>query len=141
MPSRTLTARCSAQSGRYQRTAGTHVRGGQFLIGDPTGQGGQLDYVTPGIDIVRAAAPIGVGEDATLPSGLTAQFAAQPLFDHGFTGLTIFSNDHVALTAGTPLTLPEGGALAFNAPRVDLDASITALGGSIAATAPTATAA
>lgn len=123
----------SAVNGRFQRTPQTQVSGGQLIIGDAGGSSGTGDYRAPGIDLVTMPAPIGVGDDATLPAGTPLQLAAQPLLDNGFTSLAFYSNSHVTVAAGAPLTFAGGGSLTMAAPRVEIDANVTIPGGSITA--------
>ena len=122
--------KATATSGPYQR-AGTTL-GGTLIIGMPAAanNGGAPDYLAPPIEVVVNPIPIVVADTAALPVQ-TLQLPSAFLTDDGFTNLQLASNTSVKLPAGLPLSLPAGATLTVQAARIDIDSSITALGGSL----------
>jgi filamentous hemagglutinin family protein len=120
----------TATSGPYQR-AGTTL-GGTLIIGSPSAvsSGNTTDFLAPPIEIVLNPIPISVADTAALPVQ-TLQLPSTYLTDDGFTNMQIVSNTSVKLPAGLPLSLPAGATFAVQASRIDIDSSITALGGSL----------
>ncbi len=118
-------------SGPYQRVGDARVSGATFIVGDPANSLQNGDFRAGAVELVVAATPVAVGDDSPYPPPQTLQLPAQSLFDHGFSTLSIASNDHITLDPGTPLVLPAGGALDLIAPRVSVDSSIDAPGGKV----------
>jgi len=117
-------------AGPYQR--GSTSLGGTLIIGEPSAQptNGLYDYLAPPIQVVTTPTPIVVDDAASLPVQ-TLQLPASYLTGDGFTNLQLTSNTSFKLPAGLPLSLPAGTALSIVAPRIDIDSSITDLGGSL----------
>ncbi len=122
--------KATATSGPYQRAGAT--LGGTLIIGMPTASSSTqaADYLAPPIELVTNPIPIVVADTATLPVQ-TLQLPATYLTDDGFTNLQLASNTSVKLPAGLPLSLPAGATLSVLASRIDIDSSITALGGTL----------
>jgi filamentous hemagglutinin len=118
------TLQGSAVNGLYQRTPTTSVSGGHLIIGLPGGAGDStataIDYIAPAVQLSNSPTPVVVGDDATLPTGLTLQLPVSYLTSNGFTSTQIYSNFGVTLPANTPLVLPAGSTFAVDAARVDV---------------------
>jgi len=129
----------AAVSGPYQRTAtGAALLGGTLVIGE--GSNGS-DYLAPPIEVVSVPTPVVVSDGAALPIQ-TLQLPAGYLTADGFNHIQLDSNATFQLPQGLPLQLPPGTSLQVQAARVDIDSSITSLGGSlIFASVPTVDAA
>lgn len=126
-------------TGPYQRgNLGTATEpratlGGTLILGEPNGQAngaGLVDYLAPPIEVVTTPIPIVVADAASLPIQ-TLQLPAAYLSGDGFTNFQFASNTSFKLPFGLPLTLAPGSALSIVAPRIDVDSSITNLGGSL----------
>jgi len=135
------TLQATVINGPYQRgpvglAYGDSVPGGTLIIGEPGGAAnnpstiGQLDYLTPSVTISAVETPIAVADGTPLPLQ-SLQLPVSYLTSDGFSNTQIYSNTSVSLPAGLPLQLPAGASLSLNAPRVDVDSNITALGGSL----------
>jgi filamentous hemagglutinin len=123
-----LTA--TAITGPYQRGA---ALGGTLIVGTPgTGGNGppQNDYVAPAIELVTNPTPIVVADDAALPAQ-TLQLPSAYLTRDGFADMQFATNTTFELPAGLPLQLPPGASLSVQASLIDVDSSITALGGNL----------
>ncbi|HTB66252.1 MAG TPA: filamentous hemagglutinin family protein [Steroidobacteraceae bacterium] len=123
----------TAVTGPYQRTAsGSGMLGGTLIIGAPgnSANGSQFDYLAPSIEVVAAASPVIVSNSATLPE-LPLQLPATYLTGDGFSHIQLESNTSFLLPQGEPLLLPPGTTLMVQAARIDIDSSITSLGGSL----------
>jgi filamentous hemagglutinin family protein len=133
-PSMALGGNLVANSltGPYQR--GSSTLGGTLIIGEPNAQAnsgtGLFDYLAPSIQVVTSPTPIVVGDTASLPVQ-TLQLPSNYLTAAGFTNLELSSNSSFKLPSSLPLVLPAGTALSVLAPRIDIDSSITALGGAM----------
>ncbi|HEY2684640.1 MAG TPA: filamentous hemagglutinin N-terminal domain-containing protein, partial [Steroidobacteraceae bacterium] len=125
-------------NGPYQRgavgTFGGAVPGGTLTIGLPQGAGGNQtvlpDYLAPAIAVINRPIPVMVADGAALPAQ-SLQLPAAMLVNDGFTNMRIFSNTTVAVPSGLSLNLPGGSLLQVSAARVDVDSSITDLGGTL----------
>lgn len=117
-------------TGPYQR--GSSTLGGTLIIGEPSAQAtnGLYDYLAPPTQVVMTPTPIVVDDTASLPVQ-TLQLPASYLTGDGFTNFQLTSNTSFKLPANLPLALPAGAALSIVAPRIDIDSSITALGGDL----------
>jgi len=131
----------SAVDGPYQRgpvgtAVGDSVPGGTLVIGDAGGAAnnpttiGQVDYLAPAVSISASETTVVVADGTPLPLQ-SLQLPVAYLTSDGFSTTQIYSNTSVTLPAGLPLTLPAGASLLVDAPRVDVDSNITALGGSL----------
>jgi len=129
----------SAVNGALQRgpvgtAVGDSAAGGTLIIGDPAGAGGgilnQTDFLAPPVLVTAQPYPIVVADNASLPAQ-TLQLPAALLTGDGFTTTQIYTNTSFTLPAGLPLQLPAGASFAVQASRVDIDSSITALGGNL----------
>ncbi len=132
----------AAVSGPYQRSA--PPAGGTLIIGEPLLAGNFYEYVAPSISFATTPTPVVVADGSALPSQ-TLQLPTAYVTSDGFTGTTIYSNTSITLPAGLPLTLESGGSmtsplggtsalttgasLTLVAPRIDVNSSITAVGG------------
>jgi filamentous hemagglutinin family protein len=130
----------NASYGPLQRgpfTSGATL-GGTLIIGRPgtTANGninaltGQTDYFAPPIEITTSPVPIVVGDTISLPPQ-TLELPVAYLTADGFTNTQLYSNTSFTLPARLPLQLPSGSALLVQASRIDIDSSITDLGGSL----------
>jgi filamentous hemagglutinin family protein len=122
-------------------TAGTYQRsnqplGGRLLIGleQPLGLSTALDYGAPSIELVSQAAPIAVGDQASLPDGVTLKLPTDYL-RNGFTRTELYSNGEILLPEDSPLRLAPGSSFVAQGQHVEVQADIDAHGGSIALTA------
>ena len=134
-PSLVLQGNLAANSvsGPYQRTAtGSGLPGGTLTIGAPGNSANplQFDYLAPSIEVVSTPAPVVVGDTSALPVQ-TLQLPASYLTSDGFNHIQLESNTTFQLPQGQPLQLPPGTTLQVQAARVDIDSSITSLGGSL----------
>jgi filamentous hemagglutinin family protein len=120
----------TAVSGPYQRSA--PPAGGTLIIGAPvpTLTGNAIDYLAPSVSFAVTPIPIAVADGSALPPQ-TAQVPTAYLTADGFTSTTIYSNTSVTLPAGLPLQLEPNASLALIAPRIDVDSSITSVGGQL----------
>jgi filamentous hemagglutinin family protein len=118
-------------AGPYQR--GSSTLGGTLIIGEPSAQAngaGLFDYLAPPIQVVTAPTPIVIDDSASLPVQ-TLQLPSSYLTGDGFTNFQLTSNTSFKLPASLPLSLPAGTVLSIVSPRIDIDSSITALGGAL----------
>jgi filamentous hemagglutinin len=124
------TLQAIAVSGPFQRSAPT--AGGTLIIGAPvpTLTGNAIDYLAPSVSFAATPIPIAVADGAALPPQ-TVQVPTAYLTADGFTSTTIYSNTSVTLPAGLPLQLEPNSSLALIAPRIDVDSSISAVGGQL----------
>jgi filamentous hemagglutinin len=123
----------SAVTGPYQRgAAGAGLLGGTLIVGAPGNSTGtsQFDYLAPPIEILSTPSPVVVSNSAALPV-TTLQLPETYLTADGFNHIQLESNSTVQLPQGEPLQLPPGTTLQVQAARVDIDSSITSLGGSL----------
>jgi len=127
----------SAVYGPYQRgPSGTGATlGGTLVIGIPRGLSnvntdGQADYFAPPIMVTANPTPIVVADTVSLPSQ-TLQLPSSYLTSDGFTNAQIYTNTTFQLPARLPLQLPAGSSLLVQGSRIDIDSSITDLGGSL----------
>jgi filamentous hemagglutinin len=137
----------TAVSGPYQRSV--PPAGGTLTIGltKPLVTSGSLDdYLSPSVSFANSPSPIVVADGTPLPN-VTLQVPTAYLTSDGFTNTTIYSNTSITLPAGEPLQLvsggsptsvvfgstqvPTGASLTLIAPRIDVDSSITAVGGNL----------
>jgi filamentous hemagglutinin family protein len=130
----------SAVAGINQRTPATLPQGGHLIIGNP---GATDDLRAPPVEIVVTPEVLTIADSSAVPAGTPLELGLQAIINDGFDRLAIGSNTSVTLEPGTPLALGPAGTLTLTGPRVEIDSSITAPGGSIAATsfAPANTAA
>jgi filamentous hemagglutinin family protein len=108
--------------------------GGTLIIGGPSfatsSAIGLPQFFAPPVSFATSVAPIIVADGTPLPP--------QPLqlpvsyLSNGFAQTRIYDDTSVTLPAGLPLNLGAGGALLVQAPRVLIDSSIDAPGGTIA---------
>jgi filamentous hemagglutinin len=131
------TLQASAVYGPYQRgiSGSSGNLGGTLIIGTPRGSSnvntsGQADYFAPPITVTLNPTPIVVADDASLPPQ-TLQLPAAYLTGDGFTNTQIYTNTSFLLPAKLPLQLPSGSSLLVQGSRIDIDSSITDLGGSL----------
>jgi filamentous hemagglutinin len=118
----------SAVSGPYQRNA--PPAGGTLIIGEALATATYNDYLAPSVSFAATPIPIVVADGTPLPPQ-ALQVPTSYVTGDGFTNTTIYSNTSIALPAGLPLVLTPGGSLAFIAPRIDVDSSITSVAGSL----------
>jgi filamentous hemagglutinin len=120
----------TAITGPYQRGS---VLGGTLIVGT-LGSGGngppQNDYFAPPIELTVHPTPLVVGDDAALPVQ-TLQLPSAYLTSDGFTNVQLATNTTFELPAGLPLQLPAGMSLSVQASLIEVNSSITALGGSL----------
>ncbi|MEJ0004904.1 MAG: hypothetical protein WDM77_00530, partial [Steroidobacteraceae bacterium] len=140
------TLEAQTVSGPYQRgpiptgnstpAFGDAPAGGALTIGtvgvDHVLSSGQsvYDFFSPGVTVTENPAPIVVSDSAPLPIQ-SLQLPAVDLTSDGFTTIQIYSNTAVTLPAHVPLQLAPGASLTVEAPRIDLDSSISAPAGSL----------
>jgi filamentous hemagglutinin len=122
----------SAVYGPYQRG---QTLGGTLIIGTPRTTGnvninGQADYFAPPITLSASPTPIAVADDVPLPSQ-TLQLPAAYLTSDGFANTQIYTNTTFELPAKLPLQLPAGTSFLVQGSRIDINSSITDLGGTI----------
>jgi filamentous hemagglutinin len=124
------TLQATSVSGPYQRSAPT--AGGTLIIGAPvpTLTGNSIDYLAPSVSFAGTPIPIAVADGAALPPQ-TVQLPTAYLTADGFTNTTIYSNISVTLPPGLPLQLAPNASLTMVAPRIDVDSSISAVGGQL----------
>jgi filamentous hemagglutinin len=117
-------------TGPYQRSAPT--AGGTLIIGTPvpTLTGNSIDYLAPSVSFANTPISIVVADGAALPPQ-TVQVPVSYLTADGFTNTTIYSNTSVTLPSGLPLQLAPNASLTLIAPRIDVDSSISAIGGQL----------
>jgi filamentous hemagglutinin family protein len=127
----------SAVYGPYQRGpfATGATLGGTLIIGTPRTTGnvnsdGQADYFAPAITVTANPTPIVVADTVPLPSQ-SLELPASYLTSDGFTNTQIYTNTSFQLPAKLPLQLPPGSSLLVQGSRIDIDSSITDLGGSL----------
>jgi filamentous hemagglutinin len=127
----------SAVYGPYQRGpfGSAATLGGTLIIGTPRTIGnvnpnGQADYFAPAITVTLNPTPIVVADTVALPSQ-SLQLPASYLTGDGFTNAQIYTNTTFQLPAKLPLQLPAGSSLLVQGSRIDIDSSITDLGGSL----------
>ena len=127
----------SALYGPYQRgpfgTAAT--LGGTLIIGTPraianVNNDGQADYFAPAITVTTNPTPVVVADTVSLPPQ-ALQLPVTYLTSDGFTNTQIYTNTTFQLPAKLPLQLPNGSSLLVQGSRIDIDSSITDLGGSL----------
>jgi filamentous hemagglutinin len=123
--------------GPYQRGSfGTAATlGGTLIIGTPravanVNNDGQADYFAPPITVTADPTPVVVADTVSLPPQ-TLQLPATYLTSDGFTNSQIYTNTTFQLPAKLPLQLPAGSSLLVQGSRIDIDSSITDLGGSL----------
>jgi len=126
----------AAYNGPYQRTPGTLNPGGELEIGLaqplPNSTGNALDHLAPPVEFTAVAPTIVVAPGAPIaPGQLTLELPVDYLSQGGFTRTTIYSNQSITLPADLPLTLSPGGSLILSAPRITIESSVTAPGGSL----------
>src|SRR5262249_56139623 len=85
----------------------------------------------PAVSFARSAAPIVVADGTPLPQQ-PMQLPIAYITSGGFALTSIYDDTSVTLPAGLPLSLGAGGALFAQAPRIVIDSSIVAPGGTIA---------
>lgn len=123
------TLQATAVTGALQRTA--PPAGGTLTIGTPiTTTSGQVDYLAPSVTFATTPTPVVVADGTALPAQ-TLQIPTSYLTSDGFTATTIYSNTAITLPASVPLQLPAGAALTLEAPRIDVDANISAVSGQL----------
>ncbi len=146
-PSQVLdgTLQAHVVSGPYQRgplgsAFGDAPLGGTLTIGVASGQiAGQTalqptyDFFSPSMVVTGSPTPVVVADTAALPIQ-ALQLPVADLTAAGFTTLQLYSNTSVTLPAGLPLQLTPGASLTVQAPRIDLDSSITAPAGTLSFT-------
>jgi filamentous hemagglutinin family protein len=124
----------SAVTGPYQRgTSVAGALGGTLIVGAPgnvDGVSNKFDYLAPPIQLVATPSPVVVSDTAALPVQ-TLQLPASYLTADGFSHIQLESNTTFKLPQGLPLELPPGTSLQVQASRIDVDSSITSLGGSL----------
>jgi filamentous hemagglutinin len=127
----------SAVYGPYQRGsfATGATLGGTLIIGTPRGLAnvnidGQVDYFAPAITVSSNPTPIVVADNTSLPQQ-SLQLPASYLTSDGFTNTQIYTNTTFELPAGLPLQLPSGSSLLVQGSRIDVNSSITDLGGAL----------
>jgi filamentous hemagglutinin len=126
----------NAVYGPYQRgISGSATLGGTLIIGTPRGSSnvnisGQADYFAPAVTVTLDPTPVVVADTASLPPQ-TLQLPVEYLTSDGFSNTQIYTNTSFLLPAKLPLQLPSGGSLLVQASRIDIDSSITDLGGSL----------
>jgi len=136
-PSMSLTGTLAAGTvnGPYQRSASTEAQGGTLVIGLPNGLLSRTsavppDFLSPAVSFARTASPVIINDDTPLPVQ-TLQLPISYLTDDGFSNTQIYSNTRVTLPAGLPLDLVPGSSLLIEAPRIDINSSITSLAGNL----------
>ncbi len=128
---RQVSARTAGVTDGYKLTQTTVPLAGTLALGQYTGLGLTGAYDT---DVkFGSVAPVTRGLDPTsaLPSDRTntAYFDAPTLNGFGLGGLNVATGDKISVNA--PIALAPGGQLTFAAPTIDINADITAHGGSI----------
>jgi filamentous hemagglutinin len=133
----------TAVNGPYQRSAATIpaesspglaiAAGGTLIIGDPllgTNAAGLPDFFAPAVNFTTQVPPITIAPGTSLVSQ-PLQLPVSYITSGGFAQTQIYSDSTVTLPAGLPLNLGAGGSLLVDAPRINIDSNIQALGGSI----------
>jgi filamentous hemagglutinin family protein len=120
-------------NGPYQRTTNIAV-GGQLTIGAPGAIEGNLR--APALQIVNQAAPVVVGEDASLPPDLTVSVTPAFITQGGFSSLQVASNDLISIAPGVSLSMPTGGSVSLTAPRIVDQGTLSAPAGTVTLQSP-----
>jgi filamentous hemagglutinin family protein len=124
----------TAINGLYQRTPGTQVPGGTLEIGLPGGVPNSsspvIDFLAPSVALTASPIPVVVADGAPLPVQ-TLGLPAAYLTADGFTNTEILSNGTISIPAGLPLQLAPGASLTLEASRIDLNSSISSVGGNL----------
>ena len=122
------TLQAGAVTGPYQRSA--PPLGGTLIIGASYALGTFTDYLAPSVSLTGSPTPVVVADGTPLPVE-TLQLPTSYLTADGFSTTQIYSNTSIALPAGSPLVLTPGATLSLVAPRIDVDSSISAVGGGL----------
>ena len=123
----------SAVSGPYQRGLTTPL-GGTLIIGEAPGalisSGGLADFLSPEIDFTSSVSPVVIPDGTPLPTQ-AVQLSTSYLTSDGFSNIQIYGNSRVTLPSGLPLDMPSGTSVLIEAPRIDVNSSISDLAGSL----------
>ena len=123
----------SAVSGPYQRGLTTPL-GGTLIIGEAPGtlisSSGLADFLSPEIDFTSSVSPVVIPDGTPLPTQ-AVQLSTSYLTSDGFSNIQIYGNSRVTLPFGLPLDMPSGTSVLIEAPRIDVNSSITDLAGSL----------
>jgi filamentous hemagglutinin len=129
------TLKGTAYNGPYQRTPSTFNTGGQLIVGLQTPLTNNAsttpDYLAPAVQFAAEAPQIVVADGTPFPGQQTLDLPVSFLTQGGFTRTEIFSNQSITLPAGLPLSLAPESTLILSAPRLAIDSSITAPGGTL----------
>ena len=125
-----------AYNGPYQRTPATLNPGGLLEIGlsppSTNNPSNEPDYLAPPVQFTAQPPTIVVADGAPIgPGQLTLDLPIAYLSAGGFTRTAIYSNQSITLPADLPLTMAPGSSMVLSAPRIEIDSSITAAGGSL----------
>jgi filamentous hemagglutinin len=107
--------------------------GGTLVIGESSPlitASGAPDFFSPGVVFSNNVAPVVVAEGAPYTQQ-TLELPVSYITSGGFSQTQIYSDSTVTLPSGLPLNLGAGGLLQIVAPRINIDSSIQALGGTI----------
>ena len=119
----------TAVTGALQRSA--PPAGGSLTIGVPTGVTANStypDYLEPAVEVVGAT-PAVAATDGIPVTAATLLLPASYLTSDGFTSTQVYSNLGITVPSGVPLVLPPTATLTLVAPRIDVDANVTAVDG------------
>lgn len=128
-------------TGPYQRSLDALPAGGALVIGDAAGLGAagalkdlragavRLVDATQDLDAVFTRSSLLPNADRTV-----ASLSAQRMVQGGLQRVAIYSNGGITLAAGSPLDLGAGGSFTAVGASVNIDRTVTAAGGAIAAT-------
>lgn len=132
IPSDSLAALVANGGTQPSSGAAAMAMGGTLVIGDPAAPAGSqgAQFFGPAVIFTESAPPVVVSDDSPLPQQ-TLELPISYITSGGFQSTEIFSDYAVTVPAGLPLNLGAGASLLAIAPRVTVDSSITALGGSI----------
>jgi filamentous hemagglutinin len=106
--------------------------GGTLIIGGPSlaSSSGLPEFFSPPVSFASSVAPIIVADGTPLPQQ-PMQLPVSYITSGGFAQTRIYDDFSVTLPAGLPLNLGAGGALLVQAPRIVIESSIEAPGGTI----------
>ncbi|WP_407180783.1 filamentous haemagglutinin family protein [Bradyrhizobium sp. STM 3562] len=128
---RQIAARPAGITDGYKLAQNTAPLAGALALGQYTGLGLTGAYNTDVQFGNVASVTSGLGVTSALPSARanTAWFDAPTLDSFGLGGLNVATGEKISVNA--PLTLAAGGQLTFAAPTIDVNADLTAHGGSV----------
>ena len=124
----------SAVTGPYQRGLSAPL-GGTLIIGQAPDifvntSTEASDFLSPEIDFTSLVSPVVIPDGTPLPTQ-ALQLSTSYLTSDGFSNIQIYGNSRVTIPFGLSLDMPAGTSLLIEAPRIDINSSITDLAGSL----------